>query len=54
MEFTKNHLQKGSELWKTVLFADEANIMYLDQMENTREVLQKKVFIQRSNMVMVA
>jgi len=23
MEFAENHLQKGSELWKNVLFADD-------------------------------
>ena len=23
MEFAENHLQKGSEFWKTVLFADD-------------------------------
>jgi hypothetical protein len=33
MEFADNHLQKGSEFWKTVLFADETNIMYLDETE---------------------
>jgi len=30
-EFTVNHLQKGSEFWKTVLFVEETNIMYLDK-----------------------
>ena len=31
MEFADSHLQKGSELWKTLLFADETNIIYLDE-----------------------
>jgi hypothetical protein len=31
VEFADNYLKKGSEFWKTVLFADETNIMYLDE-----------------------
>jgi hypothetical protein len=31
MEFADSYLQKGSEFWKTVLFGDETNIMYLDK-----------------------
>jgi len=33
MEFAENHLQKGSEFWKAVLFADESKYEYLDQMD---------------------
>lgn len=31
MEFADNRLQKGSEFWKTLLFVEEINIMYLDK-----------------------
>jgi len=63
MEFAENHLQKVLEFWKTFFFADERKYEYLDQMdiivcvwrkpgEELRK--EKKIFVQRSNMVVVA
>ena len=33
MKFAENYLQKCSEFWKTVLFADESKYEYLHQMD---------------------
>lgn len=48
MEFAEHYLQKGSDFWKTVLFADESKYEYLYQMdilvcgENPVKNLEKK------------
>jgi hypothetical protein len=61
MEFSEKHLQKGWEFCKIVLFADERKYEYLDQMDiivcgesPLKNFGGKKIFVHRSNMVVVA
>jgi hypothetical protein len=61
MEFTENHLQKVSELRKTVLFAEESKYNefgsdghnYVWRITRGR-TSEKKISVQQSNMVAVA